>query len=107
MNLGLEDMVAVVTGASKGIGLAATRALVGEGAYVVGGARSMESLEGVDRSLPSRLTSPHPTARHCWCHVLSPSTTASMCWSTTWGRYASEWTVFSVPATRNSRGRWR
>ena len=49
MDFKLADKVAVVTGASKGIGLAATRALVDEGAHVVAGARSTESLDGLDR----------------------------------------------------------
>jgi NAD(P)-dependent dehydrogenase (short-subunit alcohol dehydrogenase family) len=41
MDLHLTDRVAVVTGASKGIGLAVTRALVSEGVKVVAGARSI------------------------------------------------------------------
>ena len=41
MDLHLTNKVAVVTGASKGIGLAVTRALVAEGANVVAGARSI------------------------------------------------------------------
>jgi NAD(P)-dependent dehydrogenase (short-subunit alcohol dehydrogenase family) len=44
MELDLADKVAVVTGASKGIGLAVTRALVAEGVHVVAGARTVESL---------------------------------------------------------------
>jgi NAD(P)-dependent dehydrogenase (short-subunit alcohol dehydrogenase family) len=40
MNLELTDRVAVVTGASKGIGLAVTRALVDEGAHVVAVSRT-------------------------------------------------------------------
>jgi NAD(P)-dependent dehydrogenase (short-subunit alcohol dehydrogenase family) len=39
MELGLEDQVVVVTGASRGIGLAIVRAFVIEGARVVAGAR--------------------------------------------------------------------
>lgn len=39
MDLGLAGAVAVVTGASRGIGLAVTEALVAEGAHVVAGAR--------------------------------------------------------------------
>ena len=49
MDLGLTNKVAVVTGASKGIGLAVTRALIEEGAYVVAGARTGEALEGIER----------------------------------------------------------
>src|SRR2546429_2747529 len=46
MDLGLTDRVAVVTGASRGIGLAGVRGLGGEGARVIGGAKSLtEELE--------------------------------------------------------------
>jgi NAD(P)-dependent dehydrogenase (short-subunit alcohol dehydrogenase family) len=52
MDLELTDKVAVVTGASKGIGLAVTRELAAEGAYVVAGARTLDSLRGLDRVTP-------------------------------------------------------
>ena len=48
MELELGGRVAVVTGASKGIGLAVVRALVAEGAAVVAGARSVDALAGLD-----------------------------------------------------------
>jgi NAD(P)-dependent dehydrogenase (short-subunit alcohol dehydrogenase family) len=48
MDLELSGKVAVVTGASKGSGLAITRALVDEGALVVAGARSTGNLEGIE-----------------------------------------------------------
>ena len=40
MDLGLTGRTAVVTGASRGIGLAITRGLVAHGAHVVAGARA-------------------------------------------------------------------
>ena len=52
MELNLSDKVAVVTGASKGIGLAVTKALVHEGALVVAGARDTTSLARLTRVTP-------------------------------------------------------
>jgi NAD(P)-dependent dehydrogenase (short-subunit alcohol dehydrogenase family) len=53
MQLELNGKVAVVTGASRGIGLAAARALAAEGARVVAGARSSsDDLEALVASAP-------------------------------------------------------
>jgi NAD(P)-dependent dehydrogenase (short-subunit alcohol dehydrogenase family) len=51
MDLGLKGRVAVVTGASKGIGLAVAAALVAEGVHVIAGARtSSAELDELSRS---------------------------------------------------------
>ena len=52
MNLDLDGKVAVVTGAGKGIGLAVTRALAGEGASVVAGSHSTGTLDGLKGVTP-------------------------------------------------------
>ena len=48
MDLELSGKIAVVTAASKGIGLAIVRALSAEGAHVVAGARDISRLEGIE-----------------------------------------------------------
>lgn len=52
MDLELNGKVAVVTGASKGIGLAVVQTLVSEGAAVVAAARSIDSLADIDGVTP-------------------------------------------------------
>src|SRR3954471_5946260 len=49
MDLKLSGKIAVVTAASKGIGLAIVRALSAEGAHVVAGARDVATLDGLER----------------------------------------------------------
>src|SRR5262245_9675627 len=48
MDLELTGKIAVVTGASKGIGLAVVRTLAGEGMQVVAGARTIDAIEGIN-----------------------------------------------------------
>jgi NAD(P)-dependent dehydrogenase (short-subunit alcohol dehydrogenase family) len=52
VDLELSDKVAVVTGASKGIGLAVVHELAAEGAKVVAGARNVQALDGIERVTP-------------------------------------------------------
>jgi NAD(P)-dependent dehydrogenase (short-subunit alcohol dehydrogenase family) len=52
MDLELGDKIAVVTGASKGIGLAVVHELAAEGAKVIAGARTIDSLQGIEDVAP-------------------------------------------------------
>ena len=102
------DKVAVVTGASKGIGLAITRALADEGARWSPGARTIDALDGIERRhrgrrRPRRARRPGAAGRS----ARSTSTGASTCWSTTSAPSGCGSRDSSPPATRSSRGRWR
>jgi 2-deoxy-D-gluconate 3-dehydrogenase len=55
VDLQLADSVAVVTGASRGLGAAITRGLVAEGACVVAAARSVADLERLAAESPDRI----------------------------------------------------
>ena len=63
MDLELTDKVAVVTGAGKGIGLAATKALVAEGAHVVAGSRTADGLDGLKGACAGRVDAVTITTR--------------------------------------------
>lgn len=55
MDFQLEGHVAIVTGAGRGLGLAAAEALVSEGANVVAAARSRDELDALADRLPGRV----------------------------------------------------
>ena len=63
MDLELAGKVAVVTGASKGIGLAVAQALVAEGAHVVAGARTHRRRSRARRRDAVAVDLATPTAR--------------------------------------------
>jgi 2-deoxy-D-gluconate 3-dehydrogenase len=55
VDLGLEDKVAIVTGASRGLGRAAAAKLVAEGVRVLAVARDQSSLQALAEAHPGRL----------------------------------------------------
>jgi NAD(P)-dependent dehydrogenase (short-subunit alcohol dehydrogenase family) len=69
MDLNLAGKVAVVTGAGKGIGMATTRALAAEGAQVVAGSLTTDTLDGLKGVTPVAvdLTAPDGPAQLIRC----------------------------------------
>ena len=55
MNFELENKVAIVTGASRGLGLAAARSLAAEGCKILAAARSVEDLQKFALELPDSI----------------------------------------------------
>ena len=80
MDLQLDGRVAVVTGASKGIGLAIARTLAAEGMTVVAASRTRPDLEVDARPRRDRWTPPPPRRSS---PTPSSATAASTCSSTT------------------------
>jgi NAD(P)-dependent dehydrogenase (short-subunit alcohol dehydrogenase family) len=66
MDLGLKDKVVVLTGASKGMGVAAARAFAREGSRLVLAARNLEGLEEVASSIRSETEADITT---CSCDI--------------------------------------
>ena len=71
MQLELEGKVAVVTGASRGIGLAVMQALTAEGVHVVAGARTTRT-SSTRSSRPGRSSSSRRTSARLPLRVTSP-----------------------------------
>ena len=92
MELMLRNKVAIVTGASKGIGMAVTEALADEGVLVVAAARRVSSLQGLegvtaiavdlfDAGAPASLSSEHwkcTAGLTSWSTILEPQGFGSM-----------------------------
>jgi 2-deoxy-D-gluconate 3-dehydrogenase len=55
IDLQLDGKVAIVTGASRGLGQAATLALAGQGVRVLAAARSLEDLKAMEKSAPGKI----------------------------------------------------
>jgi 2-deoxy-D-gluconate 3-dehydrogenase len=55
MNFQLEDKVAIVTGASRGLGMAAARSLAAEGCKVLAAARTVEDLQKLESESPDSI----------------------------------------------------
>ena len=76
MSLRLEGKIAVITGASRGIGEAIARAFAAEGAKVVLVSRKIEALQSVADSINEGLT--EPLAFACAAHMGEPTAIEEM-----------------------------
>jgi len=59
IDLQLEGQVAIVTGASRGLGQAAALALVEQGVRVLAAARSLDELKAMEKSAPGKIAAAH------------------------------------------------
>lgn len=71
IDLELDGRVAIVTGASRGLGRAAALALVEQGAHVLAAARSFDELQRLEAQAPGRI-------KACQCDMLDLESVASL-----------------------------
>ena len=68
MDLGLRDKVALVTGSSRGLGLASAKALAAEGCCISLCARTEATLHEAARQVSREFQSEHPESR--WADII-------------------------------------
>lgn len=74
----LQGKVALITGASRGIGLAIARALALQGCSVVLAGRDQKALRAAERALAKSLRAPGVQVQSCICDVRDPDSVAAL-----------------------------